>query len=100
MLLTHAEQILLKASKNIALAGRPLRLRYTFLCKTHKRVSRKAKRHSLWGMAGDSPATQVQDLTSRKKALSDMYEDSKNAFPDVRKSKSEQQIQKQLDIIS
>ena len=36
-------------------------------------------------MAGNSPAAQVQDLTSRKKALFDMYEDSKKGFPDVRK---------------
>ena len=42
-------------------------------------------------MAGGSPATQEQDLTSRKKALSDMYEDSKNAFPDVRKLREENQ---------
>lgn len=84
MLLTHAEQKLLKVPENFALAGRPLRLRYTFLCKTHKPVSRQSESYKLWGMAGDSPATRVQDLTSKKKALSNMYEDSKNAFPDVR----------------
>lgn len=83
MLSMHAEQSFAKIPKRTTLADRPLRLRHRVLCKTHKRVFRKCESHKLWGMSGDSSATRVKDLTSRKKALSDMYEDSKNAFPDV-----------------
>lgn len=37
-------------------------------------------------MAANSPVTKVQDNTTKKEALSKMYEDSRNAFPDVRKT--------------
>lgn len=95
MISTHVNQNLLKKSINTGLAGRPLRLRHASLQKQDKRFPRKFQNRGLCEMAANSPVTKLQDITTRKEALSKMYEDSKNAFPDVRKSGFDLTAQKQ-----
>lgn len=84
MICTHVNQNLLNKTINTGLAGRPLRLRHELLQKQDKRFPRKCQNRRLCGMAANSPVTKVQDITTKKEALSKMYEDSRNAFPDVR----------------